>query len=294
MAASAGAASRIAIGDATTAMTHIAFQSESLQETIGFINGNGITGTRSHYIERIREGVKNNGGNLTWFPQTSELAVILPKIHGANASGTSYPLGEQPASIIALKEIESSNVHSFPSLYVNQASFSGSHGQAISLSVDFVGTSSVTVQSGFPTSTSLTFNTANDFFAFQDAVLIIAGTTYSMSSFNLTINNAIELRQANSRTATAAIATDRSVTLEVTLYEGDTTAAFSTFTDADVTASLTCTTNNQSLAYTFAGIRFTNQTPVINGRGEITYPITGQCMRTSAAAEFACVLDSTP
>ena len=80
MTAKAGVVSRIAVGDATNAMTLISFDSESLQETRGVIVNNGIRGTRAHYIERVRNGEIAVGGNLTFTPQSNEWEFILPKI----------------------------------------------------------------------------------------------------------------------------------------------------------------------------------------------------------------------
>lgn len=295
MAMAPGTASRLALGDATTSMTLIAFQSESLQESRGLLDGNGIAGTRAHYTERVQVGQVSNGGNISWYPQTNELAYILPKCHGANASGTSYPLGETPASFIALKELNSSYVDNYPALYVDNYTLTGEYGERVMISIDCLGTGEVTNQSGFPSGSSITFNTANDLFTFNQAALVIAGTTYEMRNFALTINNAIELRQSNSRTATAAAATNRIVNFATTLFHGDSTAAlYAALKDGDVTASLTLTNNAQSLAYTFSAWRPLWHTATVPGREEIVYPIEGPVCRTSAAAEFTCTLDSTP
>lgn len=294
MAVKPGVASRIAIGDATTAMTLISFDSDSLQETRGMIVNEGIRGTRSRYIERIRSGPVSIAGGLTFTPQTNELAYILPKIMGATASGTSYPLGETPGSFILDKEYATSDVHRYGALYVNSATFSGSAGTPINLALDLLGTGSITTGATFASGGALTDNTANDFFVFSDcdAAFVCGGATIPLNAFELTINNAIELRQVNSRTATAATATDRIVSVNFTVPYGD--ATFSTFTDADVTATLTFTALSQSLAFSFAGIRFNQATPTIGGRGEILYQLNGQAMRTSSTLELVTTLDSTP
>lgn len=293
MAVKPGVASRIAVGDATTAMTLISFDSESLQETRGVVMNNGIRGTRAHYIERIRSGDIAVGGNLTFTPQTNELAYLLPKILGGTPSGTSYPLAETLSGFILDKEYASSDVSRFTSLYVNQATFSGSAGSAITLSLDLLGTSSVTTGATFASGGALTDNTANDFFVHSDsdAAFVIGGATIPLNSFEITINNAVELRRVNSRSATAATATDRIVTVNFTVPYGD--ATFSTFTDADVTATLTFTALAQSLAFSFAGIRFNQASPTIGGRGEVLYPLSGQAMRTSSTPEITVTLDSS-
>lgn len=294
MTVKAGVASRIAIGDATTAMTLISFDSESLQETRGVIVNNGIRGTRAHYIERVRNGDIAVGGNLTFTPQSNEWAYLLPKILGGTPSGTTYPLAETLSGFILDKEYASGDVHRFPALYVNQATISGSAGSAITLSLDLLGTGSITTGATFASGGALTDNTANDFFVHSDSdgAFILGGSTIPLNSFEIVINNAIELRKVNSRTATAATATDRLITVNFSVPYGD--ATFSTFTDADVTGSLTLSALAQSLGISFAGIRFNQASPTIGGRGETLYSLPGQAMRTSSAGEVSVTLDSTP
>jgi hypothetical protein len=162
------------------------------------------------------------------------------------------------------------------------------------LSLDLVGTGQVSTGATFASGGALTDNTDNDFFVHSDSdgAFVIGGSTIPLNSFEVTINNAVELRTTNSRTATAATATDRLVTVNFTVPYGD--ATYSTFTDSDVTATLTFSALAQSLAFSFAGIRFNQATPAINGRGEIQYTLSGQAMRTSTTAELVTTLDSTP
>jgi hypothetical protein len=52
---------------------------------------------------------------------------------------------------------------------------------------------------------------------------------------------------------------------------------------------------NQTLTLSFPAVRYTTVSPVIAGRGEIRYPLTGQAFRTSnASPEIAVTLDSEP
>lgn len=294
MAEKPGVVSRIAIGDATTSMTLISFDSESLQETRGVIQNEGIRGSRSRHGDRIRSGDIAVGGSLSYTPQTNEWAYILPKILGGSPSGTSYPLGESLSSFILDKEYASSDVHRFNALYVNQATIGSQAGGAVTLGLDLVGTSSVTTGATFASGGALTDNTANDFFVHSDcdAAFVLGGATIPLNSWQITINNAVELRRVNARTATVATATDRIVTVNFTVPYGD--ATFSTFTDADVTGTLTFTALAQSLAFSWAQIRFNQASPVIGGRGAIPYVLAGQCFRTSSTAELVTTLDSTP
>ncbi|MBX7106551.1 MAG: hypothetical protein K1X57_20920, partial [Gemmataceae bacterium] len=100
------------------------------------------------------------------------------------------------------------------------------------------------------------------------------------------------LRKVNSRTATAATATDRIITVNFSVPYGE--ATFNSFTDSDVTGSLTFTALAQSLGISFAGIRFNQASPTIGGRGETLYPLNGQAMRTSTTPEISVTLDSSP
>lgn len=277
-----------------TSSIPIDFVSETLRRSAQIVESDGIRGTRSRTKERVRVGLETIAGNITMNPSPTELDNLLPVILGATEATDVFALAETlPTFLIAVDRV--AKVFTYTGLVVNTASFSGSPGQPLVLSLDVIGLDETTGAAGsFP---ALTFDT-DTMYVFTDAVFQYNSTTYAVTEFNVTINNLVESRFTGGSTIATDIApTDREVTISVTTpYTSSETALYDLITTsvAGADGTLTLTNGNQSLLFTFANLKPSpEETPVVNGRGEILHQINFKALKSGSTNELIVTHDST-
>lgn len=298
-----GAQTKMWMGSAVTNSSTcflVDFLSESVKRRVGHIDGNALKGTRSRSKERIREGLRIVNGQVTWEPQTNDLAIMLPFILGASNSGTSYPLGETPSAFEIYKMFGTSAGSSpntrfttYAGCKVNQATFSATSGGLLRCTLDIVGltaTAAAYNDAGVPT---VTLNTTTTLFTFHDvSTLTIGGNTFKLFDFSLTINNAMRPRWINSRDADAIYSTDRVVTISHNMPEDQTIV--SAFEDVNVAVVITFTSSNQTLTFSMPAVRYDVDSIAVSGREETMMPLSGIAYKSGSSPELAVTLDSDP
>jgi hypothetical protein len=253
------------------------FHNESLRQHVPLVISDGLAGTRSRLSTRVRQGVYEVGGSITLDPTPVELANLLPRILGAAASGNTFALAETlPSFVVGLNRVE--KWFTYTGCYVTKATFRGTEKQLVSLTLDIIGTSEANAAaSGFP---SLTLD-SNPPYMFYDAAsgLSLQSSSRTFMAFELTIDNKIERRYANSQTLTAVLPEDREVMLKVTtpftsseidLYTGPLASA----TNDSGAGTLTFTNGSNSIEFSFADLKAELSTPVVTGRSEIKLETT--------------------
>lgn len=274
------------------------FLSESLACREDFVDTSGLRGSRSHVIERVRAGIRRVAGQITMQPTAVELATLLPWIHGAAASGTSYPLGDSLASFaytieLARDDGTDGKVFTYTYCRVNRATFRASQGAPLTVTLDVVGSDETVGNAGGRGAG--TIDTTTGPFMFHDLALSIASTSYSAKEVEVVIDNHIDTeRFFNSQTLSATTnAFDRSITLRTSLPYGDAEAVYATGSSG-VAVVATYTNGAVSLAQTFVKVAFPRRSPTMPGRQEIMLPLEGIAYRSSSTPELTTVLDSTP
>jgi hypothetical protein len=268
--------------------------SESLGQTIGVIDGNALKGMRSRLLNRTREGIRVIGGGVSFNPVTSDLAFLLKYFLGGTPAADSYPVAETLPSFVIAKKLGGTapKALTYPVTYGNVLTLSATRGQPLTADMSVLALAEVD-DVAFPTFDYTNVNFANAMLVFHDLTLTLAGTQVKVHDISFTINNALDVQMVNSRDATAIFPGDRVVTVAHSVPDADVT--HSTFKDVPVVATAVFTYANQTLTLSFPAVRYTTVSPVIAGRGEIRYPLTGQAFRTSnASPEIAVTLDSEP
>lgn len=269
------------------------FISEQLAMKTQLIEPNGIRGTRSHVKERVRAGLQQIGGPVVLQPSAAELAILLPRILGAVASGTTFALAETvPQFTIGIDRV--AKVFTYSGCAVDQATFRSQSGQALELQMAIEAESESIGNAGtFP---AISIGTDPPF-VFSDAVLVIGGTTYEFGSFECSINNMLKKdRFMNSTTRSDLPAMDRKVGLRLGLpYTSDTTSLYTTAVTG-AAATVTFTNGALSMLFTFANlITPPNGAPAIgNSRDEIMLNLEGDSRMSGSTRELVITLDSTP
>lgn len=286
-----GSAHPIVAGQTTGQLLNIL--TDSVAAVRGVIDGNAMLGTRSHYANRSREGLITVGGAFSGHPTFKELSIILPKVLGGNPSGTSYPLADALPNFCIQKKLlpDLNTINSYPDVMANVGTFTATRGQPIGYDVSVLGLTVVAADT-ITFDAGLTPDTASDTPVFHDLSLSVAGQTYQIFEFSLTVNNALDLEMINARNATEVFPTDRVITISHPLPQAALLASILIDTPAAVVATFTY--NNQSLIFTLPSVRYTIPDAVIASRGEIRQPINGMAFRTSGSLELVTTLDFTP
>lgn len=260
-----------------------------------FIDCNGNRGTRSHDIALIRQGNRRIGGALVLEPTALELSLLLPWIMGAAVSGTTFALADTlPTRFVAEDKVV--KVHNYTSCVVNRATFEGSEGGPLRLTLDVIGgDESIGNAGSFP---SLTLDTTTSPFVFTDlnTGLSVNSATTNAKSFKLTIDNHVQARFYQSQTATALIPNDRTVSLSLDCSYGLASALYGL--GAGGTAVTLTFTNaadvNLILTFSLVKVAFPRKPVQIRGKDEITLPLVGNALKSSGTLELVTTLASTP
>jgi len=271
---------------------------ETLSNTLGaeapVVDPGGMRGIRDHQSERCRQGNETIRGAIEMEPSPEELALLLEWILGGTKSGNNYPIADTLSSrYVQLDRI--AKVHTYAGVYVNQATFRGSEGQPVRLTLDLIGQTETEGNAGtFPAITPLTTPP----FMFAEGVLTLMSSARSFQDFTLTINNALETKFYNSRTATRIIPTDRIVSFEASVpYDTNSTGLYGPAV-AGAAATLVFTPpsphSGYSLTFTFGAMQFAKRPATVNGKGELMLPLSGIARRLTTTPSLAITLDSAP
>lgn len=278
-----------AVSPIDTSSEPFEFVSESLRQTIERSESEGIRGTRSRHGERVTQGLKRVGGSITLNPSPTELDKILPRILGAAESSDSFALDETlPEFLVCIDRIV--KVHTYSGCKVSRATFAGSAGQKMTLTLDIVGKSESEGNAGtFP---SITIDAEECYMVFQ-AVLTLDSTAREFESFSLVIDNMLDTKFRNSQTATDISPSDRMVELTLTTpYTSAESALYSTPAAGSVrltgiSGSLVFTSGSNSLTFTLNSLKPQSQTPVVNARtGEVELQLVYRAYKTGSTNEL--------
>lgn len=254
----------------------------------------GLRGIRDHQSERVRGGLISNRGIIEMEPSPEEWALLLPWIMGAPAVGTAYALADTLSSrYVQVDRV--AKVYTYDEVYVNSATIRGSEGQAVSLSMELVGKTETEGNAGtFPAISPL----LTPPFMFQEGVLTLLSSARAFSDFTLTINNALDVRYMNSRTATRIRPSDRIVTFDCTVPNDTTNSDLYGQAVAGAAATLVFSPpaphTGYSMTFTFGRLQFPRINSEVSSRSELNLPLRGVARRVTTTPSLEITLDSTP
>lgn len=271
--------------------TPIELTSESVGKTNQLINTMGMYGTRSQHKERTRISTSNIGGQLSFELSPAVMVFFWPMILGADASGTTFALAETMQEF-DLQIDRSTKVFTYADCKVNKCTMRGSSGSFVNTTLDLIGVSETVGNSG--TGQSLT-TPIDPPYIFEDGVLTIGGTAYTIFDFEFAVDNKLAARFGNSLTATRISPQDlRDVTLNITCPFSSTEYALYNAGITSAAATLVFTNGNYSTTITLPAIQAPTQSPVSQGKGEIPLKLNYTARMTSTTSECTITHDSTP
>lgn len=290
-----GWASKLSMAAASTAIGSYAeayeFVSESLRNSNEILDTNGITGSRSHKSERTRFGLNRISGGIQFNPSPAMLVNLLPRILGANASGTTFALADTlPTFDVLVDRVAQRWVYG--GCYVNSATFKGAPGQLLTLDLDLRGKTASKSATAFPSIT----NPVDPPYVFEDfsGAFTLVGSARQVTSVEITINNALEVRHAGSVDASIIAPTDRLVTVKLTTPWTSDESDLHGQALTGSAATFIATNGGYSLTFAFAALQFPDQDPVVAQRnGEIVFELMGTARMSGSTKELIVTNDST-
>ena len=294
MTAALGQLSRLGIGPASPVTQRLDF----LKAAIGIhdeelLDGNGMRGTLSHDISRVRIGRRRVHGRIEITPNGVELSEILQWVLGGTTSGSgtvAYPLADSLITKYVAVDFNAGNLHTYSGVAVEKAVIRAEQGGLMFVELDLIGQDE-TISGSFP---SLAIDAANAPFVFMDAVVTVSGTTVTPRSFSWTIDNKIDKeRFFNSQTLTALNKQDREISFECLVPYGDFSALYGAGA-AGVSASAVLTNGGAVLNLSTPALAYPRITQEIEGRSEIMMRIAGKCYKSGANLELTATLNPGP
>lgn len=291
MSGAAGALTRIGIGLSSATMAYDC-QNAGLKGDQETVDSNGMRGTRSRIVSRVRRGVTRVAGPLGFVPNGAEIVDLLAWGMGSVTSGTYTLLDTLTTRVVTIDKV--AGVFTYAGCAVDNFTLRATKGQAVHLDLNVVGKTSTSAS--FP---SISYNDATSPWSFLDCAITIGGTTVFPEDFTIRVDNRIDKdRFYNSATLVSAIAHDRIVTFATELSYGDNAAIYGTglLTNGISGLAVVCTITNglQVLTLTMNNVVFPADEPAVSGKREVMLPIAGQAyMAADGSSRELSVVQTT-
>ena len=257
----------------------------------------GITGTRAHLSERVRQNIRRCTGSITLNPNAIELDNLLPRILGTAEVVDVFDLAETLLPFTINIDRGPRRFY-YAGCFVNKATFRASAGQALTVQLDIEAFTETSDSTAFP---AITLNLATGPYLFSDAVISVSGTNYAFKSWELVVDNMLDTeRFLNSTTRAALPAKDRMVSVTLDAPYGtpaaDNTALYglaatgvaviATFTNAQATGV--------SCIFNCPKVSFPRISPILSGKEELMIPLRGIARKGTGSFEIRVTNDSLP
>jgi hypothetical protein len=284
-------------GSSVTVDQGFVFVSESIAKRGVIIERVGLRGSRSHQADDTRVGPYTVGGQLVLEPTPEDLAAWLPRILGADPSGTTYSLAETlPSFTLSVDRV--AKVFTYAGCKVNRAVFQGAQGGLLRLTLDIVAQSeSVAAAGTFP---SLTLGVTQPYI-FSDLALTLASAAREVKQFDLTIDNGlITDRFMNSLVIVSAPEGDRTISLRTMHAWAAANTDLYAQALAGAAGSLQLTNalggtppTGYQTTFSFATLQVPARSPVVPGRQEFFLNLDMVARKVGSTAELTVTHDST-
>ena len=287
MTAAIGQLSKIGIDTASPVTVRQDFQSSGLDIDETFVDGNGLRGTLSPDISRVRTGSYRLHGGLSMQPNVLEMQQMLPWILGTDVSGTTYALADTAKTrYVALEFNTTTDLWTSTSVAVMSATFHAEQFSSLNLDMDLLGLT--TASSGsFP---AINIDVATNQWVFTDLAVTIGGTTIAPKNFTMTVNNGLDADWfLNSLTLSAIVKLNRVITVGFDLSYGDYSAKFASGGSSGVAVVATFTNGVKVLTFSLAKVAAPRRPRTI-ARGENMFRWEGQAYWYGTTRELVTTL----
>ena len=253
--------------------------SSSVRKRREILGGMGVLGTRSPLEARSRQGVYHVEGTLAFDINPLMFDWFLPYILGTAEATDTFAVADALPGFDMMHDAFGSGTSAmkFVELYVNRFTLRGSATGLLRATLDVIGKTVATGQTFAGAALGTTATTAAPYVFFDTASgVTINATVQEIEEFELTIDNALEVKFRNAATASTIRATDRIVTLSATIPL--TTTTLSTHFGDKAAADCTIVITNGTVVTTFTlnNFKVADEGPEMNGKGEVPLVLRGR------------------
>ena len=253
-------------------------------------------GSRSHAVQNSRDNLRRLAPTMSLKPTAIQWGNLLPWIFCGLQTGTgpyTFALGEREVAR-KISYDDTQTVWEFDRVVVDEATISASQGGELGLELSCVGRD-WTTGNAFPAS-GLVADLTTPFIMSDLSVSVGATSAVKCRDFRLTVRNVISReRFFNSRTIACAVATDREVSLSMSMPYGLHQALYRAGAGpAGVAVSGTFTFGAASLAFNMPHVKTPGNPFSASVPDEIMMDWTGTAMATLPGNELSASLTLAP
>lgn len=271
------------------------FISDSGRRTKELLLGEGITGSRSHHISQTRAGAYKVGGALVCNPSYAFFDAWLPRILGGVESTDTFPVAETLPEWDIMNDRVAKIVR-YNDCKVGKFTLRYAPG-LLQGTIDYVGKTAVETGNTFPT-VALGVAAADTQLTYHESTFSLAALTTGQSIVRegiITVDNMPDELPAAGMDHTETVREGgRVVTL--TLTNGMTVTEWDQLygTETPWTATVTNAYGLMSNVWTLRNLQAPRETPIINGKGEVTLGLTFTAHEDNTNKELTVVNDPVP
>lgn len=276
---------------------------EDVKKQGRLIGGRAITGSRSGYAARMRQGQYSVQGRLATYTSAADLEHWLPRICGASETGTgTFELGDSISGTdeefgVLIDRV--GGIFQYDDCKVDSCFWRGKAGpgdsepELIEQVLNIV-SKDETLGTSWPSpAPTLSVSDNRSPYIMADGTLTIDDTTYEFKQFVLLIDNRIQPRWVNSLNPSVLCAGDRIVMLRVTFpFTASDDAVFSglyqhSSRHGGVSASLVFAPSGKgySTSFAFEGLQWVQESPSVRGKREIPLTLDFVARKTSVSTD---------
>ena len=277
-----------ATSDFSSGATQLIVESESLRKNETQIDLSGIKGTRSRSVEEIEEGPYDVSGSIILKPSANDFNLLLPWILGADEAATdtfavAETLQEFCCLIDRVATISTRSTWKYEGLKVNKAILRGTKGQPVRLELQVLGKTEEADSDAFPALSLSTGEPATPY-VFNECSFQYGSTAMPFSSFEITIDNALEVRRENTIVAADLCPMDRIVTARFDVpWEAGVAGEYDA---AEQAGTFVMAKTNVSTSFAFGRLVQPAQSPAVGGKGRIPWNLNLEARSTGATKEI--------
>lgn len=277
--------------------TMIEFLSERMVRKRTIAVANTIRGSRSKYASRARIGPYIYQGPVHMTISPGILAVLLPWMMGADASGTTFAHAES-LQVFAMIVNRVTQTYEYQDCVIDRwvlhgKATDGSRGpDFLTLSLDIMAKARATGVS-YP-AVALAHTAQYSPYVHQDTVFTLSSATREVKEFWLMGNNHVEARYVNSLSPTALCPSDRTIMLRTILPYDSGNSGLVDVALAGAAGTLAITNGAVSTSFAFANLKTSFEDPSIVGLREIDLELDFISYHDGSTNELVVTNDSTP
>lgn len=271
-------------------------KSDTVKKDEKLLTTSGIRGTRGRVVANSRRGPYDVGGDISIEPSPAFLSRFLQRAMGGGT--TTAPALADALIEFGMMAERAGDCVKYVGCKINSLKLSGSAGGLIDCTINLFGKT----ETGGQTFAGSALGTDGSYEPFQhaDLVLTLEGAARTCLSWDLTIQNNVRARGANSYTADFLIPGPRKIMFNCTVPYDSTVDAdlYTDITKNGSAGTLLLQNDNQSAlndvscTFSFAAVQVARQSPQIAG-DEFTLAVRAEIAGTTGA-EMTCSLDLTP